>query len=164
MKNKKVVFDVDGVVRNLGYVTEYFKIPKLKDWCWKYKSKDIYGWVKMNYNLLVECPSTKYLDVIKEYKNGSKLEFWSYQPKDWRPYTLKWLKSRFGNDFKIRYLKPLEKYARLQKCKDTILVEDYPEFPNYDRIVLIDRYYNKHSPAKIRIKTKEELKDFLTRS
>jgi hypothetical protein len=154
---KKIIFDVDGVVRNLGIIHEQFKIPRATEWCWKYKGLDIYGWVKKDYSVLVRAEPTKYVDVVKEFQNGNTLEFWSYQPEDWRPYTLQWLKKHFGNKFIIRYLKPLEKFARLQKYKNVILVEDYPMFPNYNRIALINRYYNKDSKASLRIKTLKDL-------
>ena len=156
----KIVWDVDGVIRNLGIVHKRFNIPKTMDWHWIYKDKDIYGWVKEDYSVLINASPTKYLDVLKESNNGSVIEFWTYQPPDWKPYLKQWL-NKYFKKYIIRYLKPDQKYKRLQKHKNVILVEDYPNYPSYDRIILIDRYYNKDTKATIRITSKKQLKNLL---
>ena len=148
----KIVFDLDGVIRDLmRYCYDMFNIPEANEWFWKYKNKDIYDWVKEdNYNALLYSKPTKYFSVIKNY--SEKLEIWSHQPLKWRSLTKRWLDYHLG-DYTIRYLNTSEKRKRLDAHKNLWLVEDSPNFSNYDRIILIDKLYNKNINCKTRIKT-----------
>jgi hypothetical protein len=156
---KKIVFDLDGVIRDLGIIHKRFNIPKMNEWCWKYKDKDIYDWVKTDYSVLEEAKPTKYLKVIQDYINSNNkiIEIWSYQPNDWVKYTKNWINKYFKNSITY-WLKPEEKYKKLLKEKDTILIEDYPKYPCYDKIILIDTYNNRNVKSDCRIKTVKELK------
>jgi hypothetical protein len=157
-----IKFDVDGVIRDLyTAVTTAFNF-KIDSWNWKYKGKDIYDLAREKPEIVSEAPATKYLKVINEFTNGH-IELWSHQPPEWRLYTNDWLINHLksGIDIDIRYLTPKEKYRALQKEKDAILVDDYPNFKDYNRIILIDQPYNQKTKANIRIKTEKELKDAL---
>ena len=164
---KHIVWDLDGVIRALfKSFRERFNIP---DGVYGYNSTDlflgktIYEWAKEDYSFIYKSDPTEYLDTIKECTNGSKIEIWSHQPDDWIKYTKKWLNTYLKGKYIIKYLTPEEKYRKLKDNPNYFLVEDSPRFPCYDRIVLIDREYNREIKPFIRIKSKEELKIFLER-
>ena len=72
--------------------------------------------------------------------------------------TIGWLDEHI-EDYELKIFDSIggSKFKYLQKRKECILVEDFPNFENYDRIILIDRSYNKEANAKYRVKTPEEL-------
>ena len=158
----KIVFDLDGVMRDLmGYCHDRFDVTSPTEWFWKHNGKDVYRLVKEdNYNALIYSPPTKYLSTIKKY--SKKLEIWSHQPPKWRSYTKHWLDYYLG-EYSIRYLTTKQKRARLDKHKDTWLVEDNPNFKSYKRIILIDRLYNRNVDC-YRVKTSSKLNKVLNYS
>jgi hypothetical protein len=159
----RIVWDVDGVLRDLyTAVTTAFNF-KITTWNWKHKGKDIYDLARKKPEIIYDAPVTKYLKTINSLVNGH-IELWSHQPPEWRIYTDIWLRKNLksGIDIDIRYLTPKEKYRALLKEKDAILVEDYPLYPNYDRIILVDTPYNQNAKAIIRVKTEKELKSALS--
>lgn len=161
----KIVWDLDGVLRDFGTIYhERFKIPQSNDWNFKYKDKGVYDWVKEDYSILVDADPTPYFSVIKDWLGGNEIEIWSHQPEDWIPYTRKWLDNHLKDQYKVHYLTPKEKYAKLNDSKDTFLVDDYPFFEDYKKIILIDYDYNKDSKSVIRIKDKHQLRFLLGES
>ena len=112
--------------------------------------------------LNINAKYIKYVKVLQEYykKYDKPIEIWSYQPYSWIMYTSEWIKQYFPR-FIALWLKPEEKFKRLKKNKDIILIDDYPFHPNYDRIILIDRQYNQNVKCKVRIKTVDELREKL---
>jgi hypothetical protein len=160
----KFVFDIDGVLRNLnGLLMEKYNLPIPKDWgAWDKIGYDIYDIVAQDYSVLVDAKPTKYINVIKEYNYLDKLEIWSHQPHDWIEHTVRWLGINIPNrHLNIKWYTPKEKFENLMKNRNIILVDDYPKFPNYDRIVLIEQSYNKQVNASLRIKTVDELENIL---
>lgn len=154
----QIKFDIDGVCRNLGIIHKRFNIPKLtNNWHWKYKGKDVYDWVAEDLSILESAPSLEYIEAIKEFGKNHKIEFWTHQPKDWEPHTRRWIKKFFGDKCKIVFLKPNEKFNRLKKNKNTLLVDDYPLFKDYKQIILVNQYYNQDTKAPIRVKNNKEL-------
>ncbi len=145
----KIVFDLDGVLRDLhGYLINKVGLPYPEQWHFLYNGKNIFEIVKDDYyHSLVYSPGTEYFSVIQEY---SPLELWTCQPPTWRPYTEMWIRENLGSPTK-RYLTTEEKREYLDYRKDTYLVEDSPNFSNYDRIILIDKPYNKHIKCELRI-------------
>lgn len=138
----RLVFDLDGVFRELNlYLKEKYSVPYPTDWFDKFKGRDIFEWARVDdYHILIEAPPTKYLDVVKRYIKEP--EIWTCQPEDWKPYTNEWIDFHIGK-CKVIYMTSEEKRERLDKENGCILVEDYPLFTNYDRIILIDRPYNR---------------------
>jgi hypothetical protein len=160
----KIVFDVDEVIRDLGtLIHKRFKIPQYLQGVWwdSYKGLNFYDWMAKDLSILVDAPTTEYYKTIKSLNNGSVIEFWSHQPKEWQANTIIWLSDHFGDNFKVRFLDREEKYKELKKQPNTLLVEDSPFFPSYKQIILLDKSYNKLCKAKIRIKTPKELKELL---
>jgi phosphoglycolate phosphatase-like HAD superfamily hydrolase len=155
----KIVFDVDGVLRNLyPVVRRKFGLWSPNNYFdWDKKGINIYDLVKKDYNILVEAKPTRYIKFIQELHEKEAIELWSWQPDDWIPYTRKWL-GKYFNKWLPLWLKPDEKFKQLLKEPNTYLVEDNPNFPNYDRVILIDQKYNRNVKAKHRVKNVKELK------
>jgi len=156
----KIVFDIDGVVRDLmGIIKErYGCLRPVKNWVWHHKGKTIFDYVREDYSVLINAKPTKYCDIIQKYGNNNHIEFWSAQPDDWQVHTEKWIKKYFKN-FSIKYFKHHEKFRTLCRKKDVVLVEDYPMFKDYSKIILIDWKYNRHVKNPIaRISTVDQLR------
>jgi hypothetical protein len=158
----KIVYDIDGVVRDLmGIIHDRYQTPRpVNNWLWTHNGKTIFDLVREDYSVLVDAKPTKYCDVIQRLNDGCIVEFWSAQPDDWKKHTEKWLKKYFKK-FIVKYFKHYEKLRTLSRNKDLILVEDYPMFKDYSRIVLIDWPYNQHVNPKIRIRSKSQLKEVI---
>jgi len=155
----KVVFDLDGVIRDLNQLLlERYNVPYPQTWYWSYKGKGVYDYVKDDYSILRDAPPTEYLDVVKQYTRYP--EFWTNQPQDWLRHTYKWLQKYFDG-YTLIMLGPEEKYDKLMRNKDIILVEDYPNFRDYSRIILVDRPYNRQVNAPMRVKNAEEFRKLL---
>jgi len=153
---QKIVFDLDGVLRNLqAGLNKEFGIPHFKEWFWLWEGEDIFYWVKhSDYRILTDSPPTKYLDVVK--RNIDKVFLWTCQPEDWKKHTIQWVEKYLNYAFYL-FLDTEGKRELLDTLKDVWLVEDSPNFSNYDRIILIDRPYNRHIKVKYRIKKPKEL-------
>lgn len=158
----KIVWDIDGVCRDLsGQVAEEFCLPVPKTWYfWEKMGHNIYDLVKKDRNILVRAKPTEYFNTINSFISQFKeVEFWTHQPDDWVEYTLKWLRMRVNvSNIKIVCLTPQQKYEGLLYFKENLLVDDFPFFPTYDQIVLINQPYNKECNSKIRIFNNEQLK------
>lgn len=156
----KIVFDLDGVLRDLcGYLNEKLDVPYPKEWIWKHHNKDIFEWIKEDrYCALVYAPITEYFSIV--HKTIKNIELWTCQPEKWRPYTKLWINTNIG-DCTIHYLDTNQKREKLDKEPNTYLVEDSPNFKHYDRILLIDRPYNRKVSAETRIHNPKELKQWL---
>jgi len=66
-----------------------------------------------------------------------------------------------GIKYKLRFLTPKQKAYRLSKIKDGLLVDDFPLFSNYDKIILVGYPYNRNVKKGRRITSPKELKDIL---
>ncbi len=153
----KIVFDLDGVLRDLNAYLCKLGIPYPKEWVWKYEGKDVFEWIKQdNYKALTEAPETKYSRIAKTYTKD--LEIWTCQPLEWREHTYKWLNEHIGRCV-VRFLTTEEKEERLNFLTHVVLVEDSPDFKSYNKIALIDTPYNKNVHAEHRITTPAELRE-----
>ena len=163
----KIFFDIDGVLRDTnGILIKKYRLPYPTSWYaneWDKLGLNIYDLVAIDYNVLFEANPTKYFKIILNYgKNNGGLEIWSHQPPSWRPHTKKWLnKNLQGIKYKLRFLTPKQKAYRLSKIKDGLLVDDFPLFSNYDKIILVDYPYNRNVKKGRRISSPKELKDIL---
>lgn len=159
----RIIFDLDGVLRDINaYLRARLGIPEIKEWYWKYKGRDIYDWVKFdNYCSLVYSPPTPYFYVVEELVKFPCI--WTSQPEEWKVYTKAWLRYYFGREYSLEYLSLLEKRERLDEDKSLYLVEDYPFFDNYNRILLVDKPYNQAVKTDLRIKTVMDLGKWIER-
>ena len=157
---KKIVFDLDGVFRELlTYLKDKYGIPYPNSWSWTFKGKGIYWWAKKDKKQILEfSPVSEYLEIVKKYYKC--LEIWTWQPLEWRKGTRKWL-NKYIKNYKVRYLTTEQKEKRLNSLDNVLLLEDNPNFINYDKIILVDRPYNRHIKAKCRVKNTKQLEKIL---
>ena len=156
----RIVFDLDGVLRDIiSYLEKIYNIPTIEKWYWEHDNKDINKLVKEDgYKALIEAEPTDYLKSI--IKNFGYLEIWTNQPDEWLPYTYRWI-----NDNIRRYVNceisilNSEQKEELLDYNDVYLVEDYPNFRDYENIILVDRPYNRNVICKHRVKNGKELID-----
>lgn len=148
----KLVFDLDGVLRLLyPRLWKKYKIPWPREYIWTYKNKNIYEWVKQDkYKAVRNGIPTQFLSIVK--KHIAIPEIWTYQPEDWRKYTIEWLNMHIGK-YNIKFYTTEQKREALDMDRDIILVEDCPLFTNYEQIALIDYSYNRDVNTAYRIKT-----------
>lgn len=162
MPVKKIVFDLDGVIRDLHRCIENKYNCEILDWHWKDKEgRSVTKLIFHDLDILVDSPPTRFASVIKEFAKTHLLEIWTNQPTQWRTLTNCWLRNYFGKtSFVVKYLTPEQKIemVNLEKC---LLVDDYPDFTEYRRVVLIDHPYNQKVDCSMRMKTPDELRKFL---
>lgn len=154
----KIVFDLDGVIRDMDKKIFQLYGFHIIHWFWEYKKLDVYGLAKKNYSIVRDAPPTKYYSIIKKYYPCP--EIWTYQLSDWQKYTLVWL-SRHFIKYKIRFLTPYQKYLELRRLRRIWLVDDFPGYSHYNKIILIDRPYNRCINAPMRVKTIRQLEDLI---
>lgn len=146
----KIVWDLDGVLRDLsGFVSTIQKCPYPTKWDYSYNGKSLYECVGEDPTILSRCPATAYKHVVKNHYEIA--EIWTSQPGEWRPYTLEWIEKHMGSEYKVFFLTTEEKEEKLKNSTNTILVEDSPNFKNYDNIILIDRPYNHEIKGVMRV-------------
>ena len=157
----KVVWDLDGVLRDLsGYIVKKYGGAYPQKWDYICGTgKNIYETINADLDILRDSPPTAYCKVVKGHYPTP--EIWTSQPKLWRKNTIAWISKYLGCDTEIRFLKGEEKEALLYSEKDTVLVEDSPNFENYDRILLIDRPYNQNVKKVVRIYGTKHLNNML---
>ena len=102
---------------------------------------------------------TEYMDII--LKHYPSPEIWAdIEMSDvWKMNA--WLDCYVGNEYKMLKLDVKEKRRMLDSNKDIFLVDASADFENYNRVVLIDREYNKEANAPIRIYEPRALDRFL---
>jgi len=164
-KKIKLIFDLDGIFRNLVTVIEkeYNDGKPIVHWYQRGNNgKILPDIIDEDLEILVKAPKTEYFDIIMQYVSFPII--WTYQPIEWRGFMYRWLDKYMDGKYGVVLLNPKQKYDKLKELKDTYLVEDYPKFPSYEKIILIDRPYNQEVDAPIRIKTPEELEVWLRRN
>ena len=150
-------FDIDGVCRHLiGAIVE----GGINQWDQPMPNgQGVCEYIDDHLDLLMTAPATRYCAAIKKLKN---VHFISCQPSSWRPGTAYWIYKHFPNSqVTIDFVeKPEEKMEFLDY--NDFLVEDYPKFEDYSKIILIDWPYNRHveKPA-LRITEPWQLKNIL---
>ena len=151
--NMKFIYDIDSVVREIHKPIEEKFNFKIKHWSYIYKGKDFWDMINTMPEIWLNASPTEYYPIIKEQKD---LEFWTVQREENKESTINWLNKHFPK-YKVKFFKDFEhKYKAVQK-NNVILIDDFPNFPSYESIVLIDRNYNKNTHAKIRVTTPKKL-------
>ena len=149
----RVVWDADGVIRDLISVLEQKYQFTVRHWSFSYNGKDFWDMAKETPKLFLNAPVTEYYSIIKQCKCPT---FWTVQREENKADTIKWLNKHFPK-YKVRFFKDFEhKYKAVQKS-NVILIDDFPNFPSYENIILIDRNYNKETHAPIRVTTPKKL-------
>ena len=155
-----IYFDLDGVIRDMGYGLFGEKGPGA---CWRQKiyGQTISNYIDRNLNILIDSPPTKYYPLIKE--NVKCPTILTHQHKSWVPNTKKWLDKYIGEYEIIVVDSPHEKESFLKD--GDFLLDDYPSFSPeiVDKLLLISYNYNMHSPCKVRITEPEDLLPYLVK-
>lgn len=138
--------DIDGVIRDLMW----YLPSRPKKW---EDGNIIYKIVKDNPNILWQALQTKYYPVILKHINH--IMFLSHQPNDeWKLGTTHWLR-RYFESFGVIYVDTAEE--KMRYAENNFLIEDYPFFKDYSKIILIDHKYNQNVNPFMRVKKPEEL-------
>ena len=155
----KVAFDLDGVLRELSlHLVDFYGCPYPEQWDFQWNGKSFY-------KLVDECDAIRYAPVTSyAWALSCTGTIWTSQPTKWRGKTKKWIDDNLGKHINVVYFNnPEDKFQCLQDNKDYVLVEDYPNFPNYNRIILIDRPYNQNVNATVRVHNINELQKEIER-
>lgn len=149
-------FDLDGVIRNLG------SLERKNTPCWKIKidGEDFCEYINNNLHILKESPPTEYYKTI--HSSSDSFSIITRQDWHWRPYTIEWMHKHFSDKkFKLNFVGSFEEKMSFLKEEDFI-VEDFPYFKDYSKIVLIGWPYNENVKGEhIRITNPKQLEDFL---
>ena len=134
-----ILFDLDGVLRDLcGAITK----EPVTEWNPLINGVSFMDAVNSDLNVLATAPPTIYHQFVSRL---SHVHLLTSQPKRWRFFTQQWISKNFlpCNNVSVTYVDhPREKLALLSDSD--ILVEDYPYFTDYSKILLIDHPYNRH--------------------
>lgn len=158
-----IYWDLDGVLRSLGTVVLGHETD---DWNKKVNGKTFFEIVEDDKTVLYRAPEMCYLPLVLSV--CPEIHILSSQLSgDWHTFTDIWIKEHISKyiDTTVTYVsKPIEKMDFLKN--GDIIVEDYPFFDDYSKIVLIDHPYNRILPnAKThpitRITTNEDMIRFL---
>lgn len=150
-----IYFDLDGVIRNLCGIDR----GNWQRWDDRIDGKTVVDYVNSDLSLLYQAPTTEYYPVICELQ---RINIITCQPESWRPYTMAWISihNERGN-ISVQFVSHADEKLALLNEGD-LLVEDYPLFEDYSKIVLIDYPYNQNVKGEVaRIKTPDELRRFL---
>ena len=93
---------------------------------------------------ILNFPPTEYLEVALKTTQHT-LRVLSICPEPWKPYVAEWMSKWVGTSkhYKLEfYDKPYEKIKRMWEEK-SVIIEDYPKFRGYKRVVLVRRKYNE---------------------
>ena len=154
MKNR-IYFDLDGVLRDLS--TEVFGKQPSK-WNAKREGNSLFEIIAAKPEILVTAKPTEYLHWITQ--NFGHVPILSNQLTAWIEITEKWLDIHLtGKCLWSLHITghPEEKITLLDRY-DAYIVEDYPMFTDYSRVILVDRPYNRgvkeplyrvHSPYEL---------------
>lgn len=151
-----IYFDLDGVIRDIHKAV--FGDEHIEDWHSKPESgKSFWVAIKEDMSVIETSPPTKYYEVISLYE---PIKVISCQPMDWRPYTDKWMKKYLPSS-SITYTDNADEKLGMLGEFD-VLIEDYPLFSDYSKIILIDTTYNRNvTGARMRITEPIQLDYFL---
>lgn len=153
----KIWFDLDGVLRNL--VREVFGHNEVTHWNYKNcNGKTLVEAVNESPWICYNAEPFPYINAVNNVMD--RVDILTHQPEKWRPYTEDWLNDHIKISYTVTYVNnPQNKLLVLGS--DDILVEDFPLYPDYSNIILIDHPYNRCCNAPIRVTTPDELYNLL---
>lgn len=155
----KLVSDLDGTIRDIHSLIQKRYNFIIKHWSYIHGGKDFWDMVKEYPEVWADALPTKYYNIIKQYE---PITFWTVQREENKEATIKWL-DKYFTKYKIRFFKDFEHKEKAVYKNNVVLIDDFPNFSNYEKIILIDTNYNKNTKAKIRIKTPEKLQEYLNK-
>jgi len=160
MTHERIVFDLDGVLRSLTDGISAHVGCKFDPQSWddpvcsgRRRISSICEYVNRHPEILVTSPPPAYYPELA----GERITVLTCQPIGWIPYTLEWIR-KWLPGCPVKFVQhPEEKldYCRTNNC---LIVEDYPNFTDNSRVVMVDRPYNRMvTGCKARVRTSGEL-------
>lgn len=130
-----IYVDLDGVLRDLCAVA---KIEPTEYDC-KVCGEPFMDFFTKRLYLLELAPPTEYLKVLSDYLGF--IQVITNQPSAWVTPTMYWVRNNIKVQSSVMFTS--EDKLALLKDKD-ILIEDFPNFSDYSKVILIDRPYNRN--------------------
>jgi len=149
-----IYFDIDGVIRDLdGYFGK-----RRTEWHMKVNGMTLVEAVDSDMRALTETEPLPFLEVIREF--NPEPTFMTVQPANWIKPTMEWI-GKHVPGAAINFT-PAPTYKLWLLKPGDLLVEDYPFFEDYSRIILIDWPYNQNvKNPYARVRTPDELRDII---
>ena len=143
-----IYFDIDGVLRDLS--GEAFPDKPILKWEQQRDGNGIFGAIEGRPSLLHTAPPMEYMYTVRVLSlRGVKITILSTQPDTWRRGTTRWLNRYLPH---VPYIYTYHMEEKFDHVKEgDVLIDDYPYFSSYDRVILVDRPYNTETPAPIRV-------------
>lgn len=155
INGNNIFWDLDGVLRDLSF---RFTNQEIATWTYVNSHGDgICEHIDKNLNDLLKAPPCEYLDLALMCE---PLHIVSAQSDLWRPYTSAWTDIHVP-EARVKYINNMEDKMKYLESGRRILVDDYPFYPDYTHIILINRPWNKETVAPRRANTPEELMVYL---
>lgn len=139
-----IYWDLDGVLRDISKGAYGYHIPE-----WNYRGEDgrnLIQRVNDNISILVKSPPTEYKDLVERAYEvlDEPLTILTVQPRRWQSFTRLWILNHFKKvECKIvMFQSPRDKFQFFLEQEPSLLVEDHPCLPSYDRVVLVRRPWN----------------------
>ena len=158
----KIFCDLDGVLRDLHMAVMGFPASEQKEWFCSKDGVDYINIVHNNLDLLVSSPRTVYFDIIVEAHRNKTLNLLTCQPISWREKTSEWIVNNIDVSSDTTFVSNPKEKLKMLKDGDYI-IEDYPLFEDYSKVILIDYPYNRNVKRPLfRVKSKGQLRRVLT--
>lgn len=161
MSKNYFLWDIDGVLRDLSSV---FK-NRPDRWDYKEDGKDIFNIINKNPSILTRIKPLPYLKIALQFPF---LTIITIQPENWKNYTSIWLETHLNSiSYNVIWLNKhedklitLSELEKKHNCR-YFLIDDYPLFSNYSKVILIDTDYNKFVKANYRVSNSNQLKTII---
>lgn len=155
----KLCYDLDGVLRDLW---AWFRVeegmPSPREWDFTWKGLGAYEIIRTRgCRPLFEAPPTMWYPYLKSIQPSPVIL--TSQPPFWRKRTKVWI-DKWLPDAKVIYATPSQKIYMLRAFA-WYLIEDSPRLSSYERVILIDKPYNREVKAQWRVRTPLELKSVI---
>jgi len=149
----KFHFDVDGVMKRLDIIALGYEPDT---WRHKRYGLTVIDIVNQDPTIVYFAHPSEYLDIINTLYYKNTINIITSQRPSWISCNERWLTKHLQCAFNVQYTNNPEEKLSLLGDND-ILVEDSPLFPDYDKIILIDRKYNRHINVPTRVHNPGEL-------
>jgi hypothetical protein len=139
-KNRKVYFDVDGVLRDM---TSYFG---LSDDLWDQKKdgQSVYDLITSDFSSLEKMKPLPYLKTVKAFTRVPNIMTRQIEPES-QYFTGQWLLKYFDK-FRVIYVE--DKNTKINYLRDNDrLFDDHPNFLRTNKLITVGHGYNKNRPT-----------------
>jgi len=164
----KIYWDIDGVLRDLSGTLPK-KVQGQLDYSENVSKESWHNGGKLLKKYLtprsiLKAKSLPYIKAAKYFAFDHPLRILSCQNKKWIEPTVKWLYNHldFANGIDINFVKANEDKISLIEKEKGFLIDDYPFFKDYSRVIVVDYAYNRKVVGEFaRVKSIGQLKRVL---